>query len=467
MSFVFYDTETTGIKTAFDQILQFGAVRTDHELNELDRFEIRCRLLPHVVPTPSAMLVTNVDVEKLTDPTLPSHYEMVRTIKAKLEEWSPSIFIGHNSLHFDEHLLRQAFYKTLHVPYLTNTNGNCRTDSLRMIQAIAHFAPNTLAIPKNDSSEAVFKLDQLASINGFDHSAAHDAMADVEATVHMCRIIAEQEPAYWSSFVRFAQKTAVAEFVREEEVFLLTDFYYGKPYSWMVTHIGVNPERSTELFVFNLLIDPYELTTLNDDELCVRLAKSPKPVRGIRTNAGPVVLPYEDAPETLRNAVPNFNVLRERVVQLKNNDRLVERLITAFAQTRKKREQSIYVEEQIYDRFNTDEDIAVMDMFHDLDWENRPQLLDQISDRRMRLLGQKLIYVEAPFLMPDEMRREHDIAIARRLMTNDETVPWLTYPKAIEEVDSLLASATAESTLLTDLRQYFMQQAEEANCLLA
>ena len=43
MSFVFYDTETTGTNTAFDQILQFGAVKTNHELSELDRFEIRCR----------------------------------------------------------------------------------------------------------------------------------------------------------------------------------------------------------------------------------------------------------------------------------------------------------------------------------------------------------------------------------------------------------------------------------------
>ena len=43
MSFVFYDTETTGTNTAFDQIVQFAAVRTDHELRELDRFEIRCR----------------------------------------------------------------------------------------------------------------------------------------------------------------------------------------------------------------------------------------------------------------------------------------------------------------------------------------------------------------------------------------------------------------------------------------
>ena len=40
-SYVFYDTETTGTLTSFDQILQFGAIRTDDEFNELDRYEIR------------------------------------------------------------------------------------------------------------------------------------------------------------------------------------------------------------------------------------------------------------------------------------------------------------------------------------------------------------------------------------------------------------------------------------------
>ena len=113
MTFVIYDTETTGTNTAFDQILQFGAIKTDCELNELDRFEIRCRLLPYVVPAPGAMRVTGVSVGQLTDPALPTHYQMVRAIKAKLDEWSPAIFIGHNSLGFDEHLLRQAFYKAL------------------------------------------------------------------------------------------------------------------------------------------------------------------------------------------------------------------------------------------------------------------------------------------------------------------------------------------------------------------
>ena len=75
MPYVFYDTETTGIETAFDQILQFAAIKTDNNFVELDRFDIRCRLLPHIVPSPGALRVTKVTPAMLTDANLPSHFE--------------------------------------------------------------------------------------------------------------------------------------------------------------------------------------------------------------------------------------------------------------------------------------------------------------------------------------------------------------------------------------------------------
>lgn len=468
MSFVFYDTETTGTNTAFDQILQFGAIKTDYELNELDRFEIRCRLLPYVVPSPGAMRVTGVTVERLTDPALPSHYKMVREIKAKLTEWSPAIFIGHNSLRFDEHLLRQAFYKTLHPPYLTNTNGNCRTDSLRMVQAIARFAPNALSIPLDDRGRQVFKLEQLAPANGVNHSGAHDAMADVEATIHMCRIMAARVPEYWSNFVRFAQKAAVTEFTLEEDVFALTEFYYGKPYSWMVTAIGMNPDYGSQMLVFNLSIDPDELSDLSENDLAARLAVTPKPVRGMRTNAGPIVLSYEDAPDEMRNTMPDLDQLRQRAARVKNDRQLSERLIAAYLQTREEREPSAHVEEQIYDAFTSNEDQAVMERFHELDWPHRRPLLEQITDGRLRLLGQRLIYLEAPAVISEASRRDHQITTARRLMAAHGTVPWLTFPKAIEQADDLIAVANdSERALLTELRHYLAQRAEDAAALLA
>jgi exodeoxyribonuclease-1 len=194
MSFVFYDTETTGLETAFDQILQFAAIRTDADLRETDRFQLRCRLQDHVVPSPGAMRVTGVSMAELIDPALSSHYEMVQQVNEKLRSWSPALFVGYNSMKFDEHLLRQAFYKTLHPVYLTNTNGNSRADAMHMVQAASCFRPDAVVIPVGEKGKSVFKLDQVAPANGFDHADAHDALADVEATIFLCRLIAERAP---------------------------------------------------------------------------------------------------------------------------------------------------------------------------------------------------------------------------------------------------------------------------------
>jgi hypothetical protein len=37
--YVFYYNETTGTMTPYDQILEFGAIPTDKNLSELERFE--------------------------------------------------------------------------------------------------------------------------------------------------------------------------------------------------------------------------------------------------------------------------------------------------------------------------------------------------------------------------------------------------------------------------------------------
>ena len=468
MSFVFYDTETTGTNTAFDQILQFGAVKTDHELSELDRFEIRCRLLPYVVPSPGAMRVTGVTVAQFTDPDLPSHYQMVRAIKTKLDEWSPGIFIGHNSMTFDEHLLRQALYKTLHAPYLTNTNGNSRSDSLRIMQAVNLFQPDVLSVPTNERGRPTFKLESLAPANGFSHVAAHDAMGDVEAMIHMCRILAERAGGHWSNFVRFAQKAAVLDFAEQEEVFSLTDIFYGKAYSWMVTTLGPNPDYGSELLVFNLAIDPDELADLPDDELIDRLARTPKPVRALRANACPCVLPHEDTPEHLRSQAPDIEDLRARTVRIRGDDALVQRLIASFLATREPKEPPPHVEEQIYDSYTGSADQTAMAEFHTAEWSARPEILGRLSDARLQVLGERLIHTEAPEVMPLSARNAHDVGVARRLMAAEGTVPWLTLPKAVADTEDFLAVADGpEAALLRDLRDYLAYRAEEAGALIA
>ena len=468
MGFVFYDTETTGTNTSFDQILQFAAIKTDHELDELERFEIRCRILPDIVPSPGAVLITGVGPSRFTDSALPSHYEMVRKIKAKLDEWTPAVFLGHYSLSFDEHLLRQAFYKTLHAPYLTNTNRNCRTDSLRIVKCMDLYVPGIVNVPIGDNRQPTYKLEELAHANGFNHSTAHDAMGDVERTVHLCRLLADRADGYWSGFVRFAQKSAALDFVQDEEFFCLTETYSRKANSLMVCKIGENPDYAAEQLVFNLEVDPEELTRLDDYTLTARLTERPKPVRVLRSNASPALLAYEDIPSHLRASMPEENVLRRRASLIRGDECFSQRLVNAFLSTRPEGAPSVHVEEQIYESFASRTDQALMERFHTMDWEARPSLLESLSDSRARILGERLLHVESPSVLSSAVRASLDVATARRLLGTDGSAPWLTLPKALSDTRDMLMKASGTDTeLLRELEDYFVDRADEAGRLIA
>ena len=467
MSFVFYDTETTGTNTAFDQILQFGAIRTDHELRELERFDIRCRLLLHVVPSPKALLTNGITIERLTDLTLPSHYEMVRAIKAKLEEWSPAIFIGHNSMRFDEHLLCQAFYQTLHPPYLTNTNGNGRMDSLPVLQAAHFLEPGVLTVPSSEKGRPTFSLERLAPANGFIHDAAHDAMGDAEATLHLCRLVHERAEGVWSNCVRFARKAAVLDYAQPGEVFASVGSSYGRGYVRVVTAIGTNPQRDSELYVFDLSYDPRELAALDDEGLQKRLSASPRPVRRLRANAAPCILPYEDVPVAARVQLLGAEELESRATYIRKNGDLRDRLMAAVVEDREEWQPSIHVEEQIYDSFSGPDDQTLMTAFHEAEWPDRAALLDGLADSRLQMLGKRLMHTEAPEAMPADGLTSCRGDVARRLLADEGTVPWLTLPKAIRETDEILAgSAGDEVALLTGLRTYLVGKVEEARATM-
>jgi exodeoxyribonuclease-1 len=78
--FAFYDFETTGTSPAFDQPLQFAAILTDDNFNQVECIDIRCQLAPHILPAPWALAVTGVSPEQLMDPALPSWFDFSHQI---------------------------------------------------------------------------------------------------------------------------------------------------------------------------------------------------------------------------------------------------------------------------------------------------------------------------------------------------------------------------------------------------
>lgn len=454
MAYVFYDTETTGISTDFDQILQLAAIRTDDELNELERFETRCRILPWVVPSPGAMLTTGVTSSMLVDPTLPSHFEMVAAIEAKLMEWSPAVFAGYNTIRFDETLLRQALFQNLRRPYLTNTNGNTRADVLTMARACAFHAPNALAVPLNDRGKPVLKLDQLAPANGFDHSNAHDALADVEATIFIARLIRQRARGLWDHLVTMGNKRDAESFVRSGEMFVRTDVFGRNAHTRPVALCGRDPSYGAQVATFDLTVDPGPYLCRNEDQLLGDLQASPKIIRPLRLNSQPLVLPFElVADEGEWDVAPD--VLMERAERVHAHPEFQTRVGTALSRLYEDREPSPFPEQQVYDGFPPRGDEALMANFHRArDWPARLEIAGQLQDQRLKHFAYRMVYAEAPEVLSESHRAQIERWIRERVLNEESEAPWTTVSKAEADLEKAGEGdvSAAKRVVLEDIR---------------
>ena len=104
MNYVFYDFETTGRDSNWDQIIQVGAILTNSNFQEIDRFEARCSLMPDIIPYPKAILVNKSSVKDLTQTNL-SHFALIELMLKKFKSWGTATYIGYNSISFDDDFL--------------------------------------------------------------------------------------------------------------------------------------------------------------------------------------------------------------------------------------------------------------------------------------------------------------------------------------------------------------------------
>lgn len=461
MGFVFYDTETTGLDKTFDQILQFAAILTDADLNELGRFETRCRLQPYVIPAPGALLATRVTPTMLTDPSLPSHYEMMLQIAAKLHEWSPAIFTGYNTLSFDEPFLRQAFYQTLQPVYLTNTGGNQRADVLRLAQATATLAPNAMAVPISAKGKPTLRLDTLAPANGFAHENAHDALADVEATIYMARLIRARAPAVWSSLMPLVDKRAVTAALTSGEPKCLVDYHMGIPSLRAVVGCGHDPKNPSMQAVFDLRRDPAEVLNLGEEELAKEMKGPKRALRTVYANKMPALVDPGLAPDLqAATGLPMAEIVRRAAV-VSADGPFAARVGVAMEQRYPPFEPAQVVEGRMYEGFPSRADESKMQAFRAAGWGERAEIAETIENDRYRELARRLVFVNAPEALADTQRTQLHIWLQNRRHGREGVEAGRTLPVAIDELEKL-AQERGESAEIEVIRAWLIS-ATDAN----
>ncbi len=441
--FIFYDIETTGVNLVYDQILQFGAILADENLVEIDRFEIRCRVLPWIVPSPDALLVTNTPVSWLEDPSLPVFYDMMAQIKERLAHWAPATFIGYNSMRFDEPILQRAFWQALLPPYLTVTGGNSRLDLLPIIRAIAHFWIGLLKLPLRENDVPSFRLEHLAPANGFNAHRAHDAMGDVEATLFLARFIAKRCPELWQTLVARASKKSTAALLTSGTPILLVQ-PGGTTTAGFYQRIDNNGAQGSHAVLAQLDYDWLSAKTRVDSFTTTEAAGFPEALRHVALNKAPLVFTQAEA-RALFELVPTAADLEQAHFLSRNDDYC---LFLTESNARPAREISancVEVEETIFDCFASAHDEQLMADFHRADALKRIVIARTFTDNRFRRLAMRFVHVTAPNLLSAGEQSQMRDGIARRLdAVREDPHPWRSIADAIAELDANLEHAVTD-----------------------
>jgi exodeoxyribonuclease-1 len=281
-TYLFYDIETTGLNKAFDQVLQFAAIRADDELNEIDRHTIRVKLRPDVIPSPRAITTNRISIAELSSGTC--EFEAIQQIHQLLNE-PDTISLGYNTLGFDDEFLRFSFYRNLLPPYTHQYRHGCRRMDLLPITIMYRlYQKNVLDWPQINGKPSL-KLEHLSAINRLISGPSHTAMVDVGATIELARIF-HKKKKMWDYLEGYFDKATDSVRVSElpssfqssagaHQMGLMVNSEYGpgQNYQVPVLSIGTSIPYSNQTLWLRLDLEALQETTedtINDTTWVIR-----------------------------------------------------------------------------------------------------------------------------------------------------------------------------------------------------
>ncbi len=301
-SILWYDLETFGIDPRHDRIAQFACIRTDENLQEIDEpIKLYCKPPMDYLPSPAACMVHGISPQTAFELGL-CEYDFALQL---LKEFSRpgTIAVGYNSINFDEEFIRHLLYRNLFDPYAREyADGNSRWDIINLLRAAHDFRPEDIVWPRDEAGKPLFKLEALSKANGLEHSAAHDALSDIRATIALARLVRERQRRLYDWYYSHRKRESLKPLINlsARRMLLHTSAEYSSPRgcSTLIAPVGIDPANRNQLIAIDLRFDPGELVSLSAEEIRARVftkaGESDKPrvpLSRIRLNHCPFLAP--------------------------------------------------------------------------------------------------------------------------------------------------------------------------------
>ena len=302
-TFYWHDYETSGADATLDRPWQFAGVRTNADLEIIgEPLTLYARPTPDRLPHPAAIRVTGITPQLAVERGLPEAAFITRILQELAQP--KTCGIGYNSIRFDDEITRFALWRSLRDPYGREwQNGNSRWDLLDVTRAFRALRPAGIEWPLREDGFTSFRLEDLTAANGIEHGAAHDAMADVVATIEIAKLLKRCDEDLFDTLHRQRTKRKVSGLVNLDELMPLVHVsgMYGRARHnlALVVPVAWHPKNNSDLICVDLgkapdfLEQPAETVR---QHMFTGQAELPRgvekpPIKTIRLNRAPVLLP--------------------------------------------------------------------------------------------------------------------------------------------------------------------------------
>ncbi len=468
-TYLFYDLETSGLNPAFDQILEFAAIRTDLSFAEMERHHIMVNLRPDVVPSPQALTTQGRPVEAFCNET-----PEIRAVTAihELVNTPETISVGYNSLGFDDEFLRFSFYRNLLPPYTHQYAAGCGRMDILPIVTVYHLFRNGILSWPIIGGKPSLKLEHLSVANDLASGRAHMAMVDVEATVALARRL-EAESGIWHYLVASFSKTmdqermgrlpeALSAASGSHAMGLMVAPVFGAESGFMAPVLGLGRSIPYNNQTLWLRLDRAELSDTTpsavDDTTWVIRKKAGEP--GILLP--PLARYIERMPEAHRR------LANENLSWLNSNPSVFQEILRYHRHFRYPDVPDVDVDAALYlNGFPTRRDQGLCREFHRADGPSRCALVDSFDSPHLQELAERVIIRNYPELISGAIA---DAATAFAFRVNPDTrdaamVDYrgkarLTPRAALTDIAAMRAAgdmAAPEAALLDSLEHYLRE----------
>ncbi|MCS2161470.1 exodeoxyribonuclease I [Scandinavium sp. H11S7] len=396
--FLFHDYETFGTHPQLDRPAQFAAIRTDADFNIIGEPEVfYCKPADDYLPQPQAVMITGITPQEAL-----AKGENEAAFAKRIHDLftvPKTCVVGYNNVRFDDEVTRNIFYRNFFDPYAWSwQNHNSRWDLLDVMRACYALRPEGINWPENEDGLPSFRLEHLTKANGIEHSNAHDAMADVYATIAMAKLVKDRQPRLFDYLYTFRGKNKLATLIDVPQMKPLVHIsgmfgaWRGNT-SW-VAPLAWHPDNRNAVIMVDLAGDMSPLLELNADELRERLY-TPKaslgelsavPVKLVHLNKCPILAQGNTLrPEDADRLGINRQLCLDNLKVLRDNPQVRDKVVAIFAEA-EPFVPSENVDTQLYNGFFSDADRAAMKILLETEPHNLPALDLTFADKRIEKL---------------------------------------------------------------------------------